>query len=114
MSSENNKIKLIVDELLSNSLEANSREINIKVTREREGTTITISDNGSGMDRETLAYVRSVLKQPIRKDLEEYYGHLAGMEISKGGLNVVGMQTDYAEVNSTKEGTTITVKRKSR
>ena len=111
MNSESSKIKTIVDELLSNSLNADARDININVTRDGGETTITIGDNGSGMDEETLKYVRRVLKQPYRKDLEEYYGSLAGMESAKGGLNVVGMQVSYAEVESSKEGTTILVKR---
>lgn len=112
MESENNKIKLIVDELLLNSLEAQSTDIDINVKRDGDEMVIRISDNGNGMDQETLSKVRRILKQPYRKDLDEYYGHLAGMEISQGGLNLVGMQVDFAEVESSHQGTTIIVKRK--
>lgn len=112
MDSESNKIKLIVDELLSNSLEAKSRDININIKRDDDEIVIRVSDNGNGMDQETLNKVRKTLKQPYRKDLDEYYGHLAGMEIAQGGLNIVGMQVDSAEVESSPQGTSITVKRK--
>lgn len=50
---------------------------------------------------------------PFRKDIEGYYGQLAGMESSLGGLNLIGMQVNDAEIKNTKgEGTTVIVRRK--
>lgn len=112
MRSEKNKIKLIVDELLSNSVEANAKDIDIHVERTDKEIIITVKDDGVGMAQEDLEYARSVLNQPYSKDIEEYYGQLAGMESSQGGLNLVGMQVRHAEIDSTEgEGTTITVRR---
>lgn len=112
MKLENNKIKSIIDALLSNSLEAESTEVNINITKNEEDITIKIEDNGKGMDEETLNYVKRVLKQPYRKDMEEYYGQLAGKDIGGGGLNLVGLQINQAEIESSKgEGTKIIVKR---
>lgn len=116
MKSENNKIQSIVDELLANSLEAESTDININITRDEEEVTIKIQDNGRGMDEKTLSYVKKILNQPYRKDMEEYYGSLAGTghtrEGNFGGLNLVGFQIDYSHVTSSEEGTTFIVKRK--
>lgn len=116
MKSENNKIQSIVDELLANSLEADSTEINIDITRNKEETIIKINDNGKGMDEKILKEVKRILNQPYRKDMEEYYGSLAGSGHSRegnfGGLNLVGFQIDYADVESSEEGTTFIVKRK--
>lgn len=48
--------------------------------------------------------------------MEDYYGALAGSTNRGGsfgsGLNLVGFQIDEAQVESSKEGTTIIVKRK--
>lgn len=116
MKSENSKIQSIVDELLANALEADSTNINIDVTRDKEAVVIKITDNGKGMDAETLKDVKRILNQPYRKDIEEYYGSLAGgghaREGNFGGLNLVGFQIDYADVKSSEEGTTFVVKRK--
>lgn len=113
MRSEKSKIKLIVDELLSNAIEADATDIDIKVHRSEDEITIKVVDNGVGMDEEQLQQARRTLKQPYRKDLEEYYGHLAGLESSEGGLNIVGLQVTSAEIESTKgRGTTVIVKRK--
>lgn len=114
MKSENKKIQAIVNELLSNSLEAKATDVNINITKNNDEIIIKIVDNGKGMDEETLKYVRRILKQPHRKDMDEYYGSLAGGITSKGsfgsGLNLVGFQVDQAEVESSTEGTSIIVK----
>lgn len=113
MRSEKNKIKLIVDELLSNSVEANANDIDINVSRTDDEIVITVKDNGDGMNTKDLEYAKNVLNQPYREDIEEYYGQLAGMESSVGGLNLVGMQVRHAEIESIKgEGTRIVVRRK--
>ncbi len=115
MKSENKKIQAIVYELLSNSLEAQASDISLRITMDDEETVIKITDNGNGMDEETLNYVRRILQQPHRKDMEEYYGNLAGGTGGGSfgsGLNLVGFQIDEAEIESSKEGTQIIVKNK--
>lgn len=116
MKSEYNKIQSIVDELLANSLEADSTDISIDIKLDKDEIIIKISDNGQGMDQETLEDVRRILKQPYRKDMEEYYGSLAGGGHSGGGnfsgLNLVGFQIDDASVESSEEGTIFIIKRK--
>lgn len=114
MKSENKKIQAIVNELLSNSLEAHATDVNIGITKNNDEIIIKIIDNGKGMDEETLKYVKRILKQPHRKDMDEYYGALAGTNTGSGsfgsGLNLVGFQIDQAEIESSKEGTRITIK----
>lgn len=102
-----------MDELLSNALDSQATNIDINITRDSEEIRIKISDNGKGMDADTLEKAKKKLNQPYRKDFEEYYGQLAGRQISQGGLNLIGMQVNEAEIKSEKgKGTTITVKRK--
>lgn len=116
MKSENSKLQSIVDELLANSLEADSTDISINIIRNKEEDIIKITDNGKGMDEETLKEVKRILNQPYRKDMEEYYGSLAGSNHTVGGsysgLNLVGFQIDSADIISSEEGTTFLIKRK--
>lgn len=112
MRSEKNKIKLIVDELITNSVDADATDVDINVSRTENEIIIKVVDNGVGMSEKDLEDARKLLQQPFRKDLEEYYGQVAGMESSKGGLNIVGMQVNHAEIESIEgEGTTVIVKR---
>lgn len=113
MRSEKNKIKTIVNELLTNSIRANANDIDINVSLSEDEITIIATDDGDGMDEKQLQKARESLNQPYRKDLEEQFGQLAGMDVSSGGgLNIIGMQIKSAEVDSTKgEGTKIVLKK---
>lgn len=101
----------IMSELVKNSLEADSSDININVKRLPEYFEVTVQDNGGGMDEKTLTEVREKLEQPHRVVYDEYYSGLAGFNQSDSGLNIVGFQVDEAEVETSDEGTTIRVKR---
>lgn len=112
MRSEKSKIQGIVKELMSNSLNAEASEIKVDVDRGREKTTITVTDNGKGMDQTILRQVVELLNQPRRDELEDYYGGLAGNSQTASGLNIVGMLVDEAIVESKlNKGTTVKVKR---
>lgn len=116
MKLEHKKIESVVIELLANSLEANASDVNINITINDKEFVIKITDNGKGMDEETVSEVKRTLNQPHRKDMEDYYGALAG-NLNRGGssgsgFNLLGIQIDEAQVESSKEGTTIIVKRK--
>lgn len=114
MKAKDKKIQGIVDELLTNSLSAGSTDVNISVIKDSEKTTIKVVDNGKGMDGETLNYVRWMLNQPHRYDLEDYYGGLAGLSSTRSGsgLNLIGLTVDDAIVESSPKGTSIIVIRK--
>ncbi|MDN6665044.1 MAG: ATP-binding protein [Tetragenococcus koreensis] len=112
LRSDINRIKVIVDELLSNAVNSDSTNIDINVSRSKDTITIKVVDNGKGMDKETLEKAKERLNHSYRKDFEEYYGQLAGKQISHGGLTIVGMQVNEAEIESSKgEGTTVIVKK---
>lgn len=112
MNSSERKILGIVCELISNSLKAESSDISVTIKTETERFVITVKDNGKGMDEKTLKEVRRILNQPLKEVYEEYYSGLAGNCYSDSGLNIVGFQVDKAEVESSPQGTIITVMRK--
>lgn len=111
MTSDNKKILGIVQELISNSLQADSKEINIKISRNEE-TIIEVVDDGRGMDEKTLDYVTKVLNQPKRKDMESFYEGLVGHSSQGSGLNLVGLLSSEAQVESSSQGTRIIIRRK--
>lgn len=110
MTSDDKKILGIVQELISNSLQAGAKKINIKISKDGE-TTIEVVDNGKGMDEETLAYVNKVLNQPKRKDMESFYEGLVGHSSQGSGLNLVGLLSSEARVESSDKGTSVVIKR---
>lgn len=112
MNSNKRRIVNIVSELISNSLDADAADISVSISRDTEKFQITVKDNGSGMDEKTLKKVRRILSQPLKEVYEEYYSGLAGNSYTDSGLNIVGFQIDKAQVESSPEGTTITVMRK--
>ena len=115
MRSEKAKIQGIVKELMSNSLNAEASEIKVDVDRSAEKTTISVQDNGKGMDANTVQQVMELLNQPRRDELEDYYGGLAGNSQTASGLNIVGMIVDEAKVESSlNKGTTVKVSRYKR
>lgn len=111
MKSSERRIVGIVSELISNSLNADSSEISVFIKRDLEKFVITVKDNGLGMDEKTLKEVTKILNQPHKEVYEEYYGGLANNFFTDSGLNIVGFQVDKADVESSAEGTTITVLR---
>lgn len=114
MKSEHMKILDIVCELISNSLNAKSSEINASIKIEADRFTISVKDNGIGMNEEKLKQIRRVLNQPQRDVYEEYYSGLARNLSTDSGLNIIGFLVDQAQVESSPEGTTITIIRKQK
>ncbi|MBN2286601.1 MAG: ATP-binding protein [Tissierellales bacterium] len=115
MDKESKKIEGIVNELISNSLNAEASDITVHIKKENDETIITVKDNGIGMDEETQKKIYDYLNQPNIDDLEDYYGELAGNIRAGSGLNIVGFLVDKAIVESSPgEGTTIIVHRKEK
>lgn len=116
MKEENSKIQGIVNELISNSLNAKASDVVVHIKRETEdNTVISVKDDGEGMDKETAQKIHDLLNQPNKTEFEDYYGNLTGNPMSSSGLNIVGMLVDEATVDSKQgEGTTITVYRRKK
>jgi sensor histidine kinase YesM len=116
LKDENSKIQGIVNELVSNALNAKASDVVVHIKRETEdNTVITVKDDGAGMDKETAKKVHHLLNQPNMIEYEDNYGNLAGSPMSSSGLNIIGMLVDEATVDSIEgEGTTITVYRRKK
>lgn len=101
----------ILNELVKNSLDANSTDINVNIKNTPEFLEITVQDNGHGMDAKKLEEAKKTLNQEHMRIYDEYYSGLAGSLQAGSGLNLVGFQVDESDIESSPEGTTVRVKR---
>lgn len=104
----------ILSELVKNSLEAESSEVNVNIKNTSDFIEITVQDNGVGMKNDTAKEIHRILNQPRKRVYDEYYSGLLGANHSESGLKNVGYQVDESDVESSPEGTTIRVKRKNK
>lgn len=103
----------IVDELVSNALQAGATRINVHIENQADYCEVQVNDNGKGMNPDQARQVEALLRQPRREELEEYYGDLAGVSGYGSGLTIIGMLVDEAEVDSEPgRGTVIRVMRR--
>ncbi|OWZ82674.1 ATP-binding protein [Natranaerobius trueperi] len=110
MKKTNQKIKGILDELLSNSFKAGATNIESKITSKDNKHVVYVKDNGKGMESDILEKAKEKLGQPRRDELEDYYGDLAGIAARNSGLTIVGMMIDdYVLISEPGKGTEITV-----
>lgn len=104
----------ILSELVKNSLDAESSEVNVNIKKADDFIEITVQDNGKGMNDETAKEVHAILNQPRKRVYDEYYSGLLGSNHSESGLKNIGYQVDESDVESSPEGTTIRVKRENK
>ncbi len=115
MKEEIKKIEGIVNELVSNALHAKATDVQTHIVRDGSNTTITVKDNGIGMDDQTVKKIHRLLNQPNKVEFEDVYGGLSGNRLSSSGLHIVGMLVDEANVISQPgKGTEITVFRRKK
>jgi signal transduction histidine kinase len=113
MKKERGKIKGIIDELICNAINAESKKITVHIENLQEEIKITVTDDGHGMTQEQVDHANHILENSRRPELEDYYGELVGLENSISGLYLVSMLSDKSMVQSKKDqGTTVTIYRK--
>lgn len=104
----------ILNELVKNSLEAKSSEVNVKINKVDDFIEIIVEDNGAGMNDDIAKEIHTILNQPRKRIYDQYYSSLLGANHSESGLKYVGYQVDESDVETSLEGTTIRVKRESK
>ncbi len=111
MAAEWRKIRGILDELLNNSFQAGATVVESRIIDDGDAFTIIVKDNGRGMSEQVREMAEEMLGQDRRRELEEYYGHLAGKTAKSSGLTIVGMMVDEYTLETEKGvGTEITVR----
>lgn len=113
MKEDLRKINGILNELISNAINAAARNIKSAVEDTGDEIIITVIDDGKGMTKQKLDEVRTILNMPRHIEMEEYYGELTGQSLRYPGLIMISIMTDRAEISSESgKGTTIKVFRK--
>ncbi len=110
MTAEWRRIRGILDELINNAFEAGATSVRSDIEDEGNRFIVRVRDNGRGMSPEIRERANKLLSEPRRRELEEYYGHLAGKTAKSSGLTIVGMMVDEHTLSSEEgRGTDITV-----
>lgn len=113
MKKDLNKINGILNELISNAIDASAKNIKTTVEDTGDEIIITVIDDGKGMCKEKQDEVIKMLNMPRHIEMEEYYGELTGQSRRHSGLIMISIMIDRAEVYSEPgKGTTIRVFRK--
>ena len=99
---QNNEVKKItklVDEVTSLLMRSGSNDIDIKIKREENLSTITIIDHTSSYPNEEIASLNDVLNIQRLCEVEEFYWELMGDDSHEDELFLVGSMVDKATVN---------------
>jgi len=100
MKKDLRKINGILNELISNAIDASAKNIKTTVEDTGDEIIITVVDDGKGMDRQKLDEARAILNMPRHVEMEDYYGELTGQSLRYPGLIMISIMTDHAEISS--------------
>lgn len=103
MKHETKKISRIVDEIMTLLLKEDTNEVEFKIKRDRDKTTINIIDYGTHFDSACIEQFERTLNAQRQGEVEEYYWQLAGENDCDEELILVGAMIDEAKVEK-KEG----------
>jgi len=98
MRHETKKISRIVDEIMTLLLKEDTNEVDFKIKREKNKTTINIIDYGTHFDNDCIEQFRRTLNAQRQWEVEEYYWQLAGENDCDEELILVGAMIDEAKV----------------
>lgn len=112
MIHERQRIMGILDELVKEAMKSDASTIDIQIQDREEEVTITVKDNGQGLESELLDEIRRALEQPRHDELEPYYHELLGQVFHGPGYALVGQMVDSGTIESGNHGTTIEVVRR--
>jgi hypothetical protein len=93
------KVRRIINELVSFSLELKATEINIKLNEINNRIKIEITNNASKVDKTIIKKLKNKLSTPRLVEIEELYWELAGENRQSDQLYLIGSMTDHSNVN---------------
>ena len=97
MQNEVKKITRLVDEVTSLLMRSGSNDINVRIKRDSELSTITIIDYNSAYPNDEISSLNDILN--IQRQVEEFYWELMGDDSHEDELFLVGSMVDKATVN---------------
>jgi len=97
----------LVAEISNFILESRPSRMVISLHQEKDGLHLSILDDTIRND-EAMATIHQSLNMPLRPELAEYYGSMAGSDlIGAARLNLIGWQVKRADVTRIPKGTKI-------
>lgn len=108
MHNEIGKVTKLIDEIISELMRNGSDEIDVKVKRSKESSTIYITDYNTKYIDDEIEQLSKILNVDRQCEIEEYYWGLVGNDNGGDELFLVGTMIDDAEV--TKIGDNLYIK----
>jgi len=99
LQNEVKKITRLVDEVTSLLMRSGSNDINVRIKRDSELSTITIIDYNSAYPDDEISSLNDVLNIQRQCEVEEFYWELMGDDSHEDELFLVGSMVDKATVN---------------
>ena len=99
MQNEVKKITRLVDEVTSLLMRSGSNDINVRIKRDSELSTITIIDYNSAYPDDEISSLNDVLNIQRQCEVEEFYWELMGDDSHEDELFLAGSLVDKATVN---------------
>ena len=96
MHNEIQKTTKIIDEFTSLLIKEGAKEIDIKIKRDDQYTTIFITDYNTCMPTEEIDTLREFLNIQRQSEIEEYYWGLMGETSNEDEMFLVGSMLDSA------------------
>lgn len=112
MRDEIRKLNRLIDEISTILMKRGSKEIDIKIKRDSDISTITIIDYNTTYSNEEIEELRYILNIQRQCEVEGFYWELMGDDDKGDELFLVGSMIDSAEVAKTGDDLHITMNRK--
>ncbi len=104
------RIARMAEELISDFLKYDCRDMNLRILEERERYVITISGSCQDMRREKANRIKKLLNQPRNPQMEEYYWSLSGDSDVESEFALLGIMSDHAELDYDEKSMFLSIK----
>ena len=110
MLREKQKIVHLLDELVQYALQSHPQKVTITIEELADKVQITVEDEGARVNVEECREAQCFLDSPVRNELEDYYGGLAGEEsFGRCDLRIVRMLVDGGTIEPGEDGVRLSV-----
>ena len=110
MLREKQKIVHLLDELVQYALQSHPQKVTITIEELADKVQITVEDVGARVSVEECRQAQCFLNAPVRSELEDYYGGLAGEEsFGSCDLRIVRVLVDGGTIEPREDGVRLSV-----
>jgi len=110
MIHDKQRIARMAEELISDFLKYDCRDMNLRILEERDRYEIVIYGPCQNIRREKVNRIRKLLNQPRNPQMEEYYWSLSGDSDVESEFALLGIMTDHVELDYDEKSMCLSIK----